>query len=316
MTESVVYIGNFEPPYSTENDVAHALETIGVTVHRVQESAWIHGDAVLPDPTDDTVMVLWTRTWPVAPDIAQPQFDRYRAERIPIVGYHLDVWWGLARQRDVYTDPFFRMVDVLYTADGGSDRMWASAGVKHRWAPPAVSTRNNMVGTPSTKWPDGVVFVGQTQPPYHAEWSHRGELLARVQRRYGRTFARLPHNNRAIRGDDLADVYATAAVVIGDSCFAGIRPRYWSDRVPETLGRGGLLIHPDTDWDGMFTPGIDMLTWRIGDWDGLFATIDAALANPERGDEIRGHGRTTVDARHTYVHRMERVLHDMRVVLR
>lgn len=304
----IVYIGNFEPPYSTENDVAHAFETIGVDVHRVQESDWIHGNADVPDPDPDTAMVLWTRTWPVNTERATAQLAPY-AGHAPVVGFHLDVWWGLARQRDVYTDPYFQMVDTLVTADGGSDRLWIGAGVNHMWRPPAVSDRNTMTGTNRpTKWPTGIVFVGQTQPPYHPEWSHRGDMLTAMQRRYGRQFTRLPHNNQAIRGDDLADVYATAAVVIGDSCFAGIRPRYWSDRIPETLARGGVLMHPDTDWGGMYMPETHLFTWPIGNWDAMFATVDRIMDDPDMARRVADAGRAWTLEHHTYRNRAEWML--------
>ncbi len=54
-----------------------------------------------------------------------------------------------------------------------------------------------------------------------------------------------------VRGHDLNNCYASCKVVVGD-CFGAGTPNYWSDRVPETCGRYGLLIHPAVD--GLKTP--------------------------------------------------------------
>ena len=44
-------------------------------------------------------------------------------------------------------------------------------------------------------------------------------------------------------GDELSALYASVGVVVGDSAEAAA---YWSDRLPVTLSRGGLLCHPQT----------------------------------------------------------------------
>lgn len=308
----IPYIGNFKPPYSTENDIAWALTENGHDVYHVQEDDWSAGRVGLPATSglwdlEEIPFVLWTRTWPTPPDRVAAELAPYRDAGIPIVGYHLDVWWGLTRQADIYTDPYFRDVDLLVTADGGSQRLFNAAGIRHKWMPPAVSERHPWLPTPNLnpdRWPTGVVFVGNEQ--YHPEWSHRTEMVQRLSKRYGRQFTSIPGKGRpAIRGQDLADIYASAGVVVGDSCFAGIRPRYWSDRVPETLARGGLLAHPDTDWSGMFSPGYELEAWRIGDWDGMFGVIDRMLEWDDDEKELRRHtARETVSAFHTYRTRM------------
>lgn len=75
--------------------------------------------------------------------------------------------------------------------------------------------------------------------------------------------------------------------MIGDSCFAG-SPKgayYWSDRIPETLGRGGFLIHPYVDGLGRQFNLLEhdepvtydaghLAVWDAGDWEALGDLIE------------------------------------------
>ena len=81
-----------------------------------------------------------------------------------------------------------------------------------------------------------------------------------------------------------------------------------SDRLPETLGRGGFLIHPDTYWRGQFTPGVHLECFRPGDWDGLCDLIDACLEDPDRRGRVAAQGAHRVRRHHTYTARMEAML--------
>jgi FkbM family methyltransferase len=71
------------------------------------------------------------------------------------------------------------------------------------------------------------------------------------------------------------------------------------------LGRGGLLVHPDveglSDW---YQPGVDLLTYRLGDFGDLFDRIDWALDNEIGRRLIAAHGRANVQERDLYEHRM------------
>src|SRR5690606_15314764 len=116
-----------------------------------------------------------------------------------------------------------------------------------------------------------------------------------------------------IRGDALRDLYASVKVVVGDSCFAGDPRgvRYCSDRIPETIGRGGFLVHPEVPGvtDGtLYTTGQHLVTWPAGDWQRLRTEIDTALANPDRRRTIAAAGREHVLAHHTYEVRMRQLI--------
>lgn len=316
----IAYVGNFAPPHSTENHVVRALRSRRHTVTALQENSPATWSRLTRDRLAFDV-VLWTRTawdWPRlgltverAWAVQIEALGRLRSLGIPTIGYHLDRWWGLAREHEVAEEPFF-CVDLLVTADGGHDAEWERAGVAHAWLPPAVSTAEARPGTRRASYAADVGFVGSWQGGYHAEWPHRAELVGWLMHTYGERVRFWPAPGRqAVRGAALRDVYASVKVLVGDSCLAGGASRYFSDRVPETVGRGGFLVHPHVDGvtDGThYTAGEHLATWPLGDWDRLRDTIDAALADDAGRAAVAGAGRRHVLAHHTYERRVEQLV--------
>jgi len=302
---NIVYIGNFSPPHSTENEILKALRDLGHVVAPYQENdpaTW----RTLADMWTPPDFVLWTRTWELDHDMQYRALLNLSRRSIPVVGYHLDRWWGLKREGQVATQPFFRC-DLVCTADGGHDAEWAEAGVEHAWFPPAVSRFECEPGTPRDEFRADIAFVGSWNG-YHPEWGHRADLVRFLQRRGARMFPAA--GEPSIRGEALRDLYASVKVVVGDSCLvpnADGTPveRYWSDRVPETLGRGGFLIHP-------WVAGIDrefplLSTWELGDFDDLAGLIDHALASEDELAVNREAHRAWVVEHHTYSVRMKQL---------
>ncbi len=276
----------------------------------------------------DIDFILWTRTgWDYADReavlVSQRRMMRVaRQLGIPVVGYHLDIWWGLKRQTQVFTEPFFE-VDLLITADGGNDPQWAEAGVNHLWMPPAISLGEAEVGIAVDDFRSPIAFVGSHNGDYHQEHRHRHELVDWLRRNFRRDCAFWPRpGQHAIRGRDLQNLYASVDVVVGDSAFAGSGlSSYCSDRVPETLGRGGFLLHPRVPGitDGStwrfgptWTEGEHLECWNAGDWDELGALIEVTLADPQRRREVSMAAREHVRAHHTYERRVEQIVSVLR----
>lgn len=313
----LLYVGNFSPEHSTENHVLRALRNNGHTVTPMQENdPATFSDLATEIPTIND-MILWTRTgwdwdriYPGGEQQAladqRQMLRRARALRMPTVGYHLDIWWGLKRQHQLRTEPFFE-VDLLVTADGGHTEDWVRAGITHHWMPPAISKGEAKIGKSAVEFRSDLAFVGSWQGGYHPESNHRAELVAWLKRYHGYHCEFYPKiGEHAVRGKPLQDLYRSAKLVIGDSCFTGTGlANYWSDRIPETLGRGGLLAHPNVPGlENYFTDGLDLLTWDPFDFDALAGIIDGVLNDSVKADEIRRHGRKTVLANHTYEMRM------------
>ena len=299
---TVAYCGNFDAPHSTETHVAKALENLGHIVIRLPEQRmdW----ATLPAQVAGADLFLWTRTAGFDPADLEGQANAIKLLDIPSAGFHLDRWVGLNREPDVHRSPFFRC-DFLFTADGGHDDFWKAHGINHYWSPPAIlSDEAKRVGNYRRDYAADVGFVGNLRRYGHPEWGpYRLKLYNFLARTYRGRFKLW---EGGIRGQDLADLYASVKVLVGDSCLAGGATRYWSDRVPETLGRGGYLVHP-------YVLGLDaahplLPMYRLEDFDALRSMIDVALEHDSDRQEIADSNREHVLANHTYEHRMKRVL--------
>ena len=302
----VSYIGNFSVSFSTETHIAKAWENIGVEVNRIPEQRLHWPD--LPELTEGSDLVLWTRTAGFDPPDLTAQAEAVEAVSVPVVGYHLDRWWGLDRQADVDRSPWFTSTDFLCTADGGHQAEWKAKGIVHHWFPPAILGDECELGTQLPQYRFDVGFVGNLVGYGHKEWGpYRLELYNFLTRKYGRGFKLFPGKGRPqIRGRQLASVYASVKVLVGDSCLAGDATRYWSDRVPETMGRGGYLIHP---WvEGIDEHYPDLTTYRLGDFDGLGKAIDAALNQVDLRKQLAKENRSQVLAFDTYETRMRQLL--------
>lgn len=299
----ICYLGNFVPLESTETHIAATLEAMGHTVYRMQEHGcdW-SAVSIVAERSD---LFLWTTTQ------GQRAPDAFRTLRhladcgIPSVSYHLDLFWGLEREAKVLEEPFFR-TDWLFTADGGHDADWKREDINHVWLPPAIYAPNAVIGEPIAdhQWP--IVFVGSYPYPHPIHAPARRELIQILEQRYRRQFRVY---RSGVRGQKLADLIAGTTIVVGDSCLAGQIPRYWSDRIPETIGRGGFLIHPYVPGlEECYSDGEHMRWYTAGAWGELWALVDHYLAHPAEAKAIGRAGREHVLAHHTYAHRMEQML--------
>lgn len=308
----IAYLGNARVPWTTENHVASSLEELGHEVIKLQEGE-VRAVEVAGLVTDHGAdLFLWTQTYNLAEaggtrEERAGMLDALKANGVPTVAFHLDRYWGLSREHQIFEEPWFQNCDFVFSADGGNQERFQEAGVNHYWLKPAVYGPECVQGEPKGRYKADVAFVGSSRT-YHPEWPWRQELIAMLQEEYGRRF-RLWPQGRSVRGSNLSDLYASTKVVVGDSCFAGQCRDYWSDRVAETLGRGGFLLFPRVDGlEADFIDGEHLVLYEAGDAAGLKALIDRWLRDPEGRDRIRLAGHEHVKAHHTYVHRMQEML--------
>ena len=286
-----------------------ALESLDVEVVQLQESGYDWTN--LKQDTQGADFMLWTRTAGYDPTDMDGQWLAVKSLGIPTVGYHLDRFWGIlgdGRQHAINRSPFFHQ-DLVCTADGGHQQEWGDAGVNHRWYPPAVLREEAQVGEPSDRWRADVAFVGNLVSYGHVEWqSYRRSLYKYLSTKYRRNRFRVFPAGRepAIRGKDLQDLYASVKVVVGDSCLAGGIERYWSDRIPETCGRGGFLIHPEVV--GLAGEYPHLVTYPLENFAVLGGLIDRYLADDEERGRVATLNRQHVLDGHTYQHRMIRLI--------
>jgi hypothetical protein len=314
----VAYLGNFEPPYSTENEYALAWRNNGHSLVQFQEGRVGEYNVLIQGlRTRQYDLLVWTRTRDLAEaageTIQWKMLAEARRKNVPVIGVHLDRFWDLkrlGREDQIWTEPFFK-VDMLFTADGGNQDRWAAADVVHRWLPPGVSERWCKPGMYRDEYASEIAFVGSWDGGYHKEWQHRFDLINWLDKTYGDRVKFWPkRGEHRIVGTDLNDLYWSTKVIVGDSCLV---PRsdgqpithYCSDRIPETLGRGGNLIHPFVE--GIWGEQFNYWNWPLDDWAALQSNIEAML---DLGDELdeRHHDIETIVARHTYEKRVPQII--------
>lgn len=306
---SIAILGNHSVAFSTESELAWTLETrLQHRVTRIQENAVSGQDVINKCRETGTKLLIWVHThgWDVQGDL-DAMLTQLRLSGIKTCSFHLDRFWGLnqldGREDRIGTHAFWRS-DCVFTADGGNDEKFAARGVNHVWMQPAVVERDCVPGHPSPQYNSPIAFTGADG--YHPEYPFRTLLVNRLRERYVTNF----RVYQAVRQQNLNDLYASVRVLVGDSCFAGA-DRYWSDRVPETLGRGGFLIFPRTP--GLAIPGL--VTYNPQDISDLISKIEYYIDDDHQAERIRlrNEAHEFVKANHTYTNRMTTLLDYMGV---
>ncbi len=338
----VCYVGNFLPPASTENEVRRAFEHLGWQVDAVQESHFTKAMArgagrktAVHERALEADLVLHTMTQGSYPHPRRvlELWNMCERKGIPTASIHLDLFYGLSSPKDSgpqrcelpAVHPMFRVAHV-FTADGGHDAEWERDGVNHHWLPPGVSHTECIDVRSADDYPDvveyplapetlhrildGQYLVGFAgSDGYHPEWQHRPQLVNWLRRTYKDRFLHIGGSSTPrITGLALNRVLASVPVWVGDSC--GTRPdfRYFSDRWPESWGRGGFLIHPRINWLRETYGPCPGDGWVAGDWLALQAAVGYWLDHRLEREATRVRIAAHVRAYDTYVQRVQTML--------
>ncbi len=305
----VAFLGNFGVTYSSESHHAATLESLGHEVVRLQEPQ-ASADEILEEAKQSDLFV-WVHThgWDT-PGIDET-LNELRFRGVPSLTYHLDLWIGLQRQQKMRTDPYWQ-IDHFFTVDRCmADWLNNNTPVKGHYLTAGVYDKECYISDQPFASPhaNDVIFVGSYG--YHPEWAYRPQLIDWLHQTYGDRFTRIAGDTvGTTRGDDLNRLYASSKVVVGDSlCLNFDYPDYWSDRVYETLGRGGFLIHPYVQgMDRQFTDGQHLAFYKYGEFDQLRETIDYYLEHDDQREQMRRAGHEHVKLNHTYRQRWQCIL--------
>lgn len=309
----VAFLGNFAwATFTTENDIRRSLESLGHEVIQLQETDRLDGLEYLAQvKAADPDWFQWQHTPTFNYPHVQEMLDGIKALGIPTVAYHLDLYRGLKREgQHNHMFPWWHC-DHVFSPDGGApEGWWEERGINHHWSPPGVLADSCYSARPNLALhPHPIIFVGSRG--YHAEHPFRGELLSWLETTYGDDFKLYEHSS-VMREHKLNVLYASAKVIIGDSCTVnGVAPHgYWSDRVPETLGRGGFLLHPATPgMESYFQDGVHLETFNRECFEEeLPDLIDWALDDEWARGAMSKNGQAEVIKRHTYRTRMQTVI--------
>jgi glycosyltransferase involved in cell wall biosynthesis len=298
--KKAAFIGKFRRLYDEEGK-ARSLEEEGVEVKRFDETTFNKYS-----PNDLTTLLEYK------PDVvfftklrvprAQELIDECKRRGIKTVCWMPDLYFGLQREQEVLNKtPMFR-ADYVFSPDGGNQKKFEECGVKHHLMRQAIFKDSCELRKEEKKY--DVLFVG-TLGPEHG--SPRAKLLKFLEIEYGNRFYWAgrtgPHE---IRNDSLTKLISESKIVIGDCVYS---KNYWSNRIYETLGRGGFLIHPNIPGlEDEFEHGKHLLTFEYGNLTELKSTIEEALHDDFSREIIRENGMKHVKKNHTLRNRAHQVL--------
>ena len=234
-------------------------------------------------------------------------------ERIPVQGFdlylHIDdgleyrhpaylrpsAWWAIDTHVNFdwcLTKP--RDFDLVFAAQrDGAERLKQAGIASASWLPLACDPAIHGKHPVEKRW--DICFVGNLFP------GPRAELLDLIQRRYPNHFV----GQRYF--EEMARTYSASRIVWNRSLANDVNMRVF-----EGWPCGSMLLTNDLRDNGqeeLFKDGLHLATYRVSE--EMLDKIAYYLARPEIRERIAAAGREEAIAKHTYRHRMERVLHEV-----
>jgi len=314
----IVFVGNHGVSFSSENHHCKSLESLGHQVTRLQEGRVTTGQIWRHCMSADLLVWVHTHSWHTQEDTmtVQQLFERLRASGKTSLTYHLDLWLGLERQKDLENDPFYKSIEYFFTVDRlMADWFNENTGVKGVFMPPGVFDQECYIhpdydGT----FDNDIIFVGSRG--YHHEWPYRPQLIDWLKETYGDRFKHYGGDGLGVvREDALNRLYARTKIAVGDSLNIGFKyPYYSSDRLWEGAGRFAFQIYPDIDGlSDHFESSTEMVYYRHVDFNDLKSNIDYYLEHDDDREEIRRNSHERCKRDGTYIHRWRSILEIIRV---
>lgn len=282
-----------------KDDIAEAAEALGWMCEHVEATGIPTGDVV--DMCRGADLFIWAREHNRDPlGDAHAMLREIENDGVPTVGIHMDLYWGISLRepRVGALDQPWWSCQYVFTADGGNQERFAERGVNHHWMAPAMGPR--FLGRHQLSSGTRLLsasFLGSNVRQIHG--AHRSELIAWAKSKYGNGFRHFGLAKK-LYGSAINQMCSSTRFVLGDSVEA---PFYWSDRVPNIMGRGGVLAYPRT-------PGIESLGFsdenilmydRFG-FDILGERLDS-MSDREHKD-MSDAALTLIEDSHMWMHRL------------
>jgi len=261
-------IGKFHHSYDEEY-IARSFEMLGLEVQRISEHLITHQICGLIDGFDPD-FVLWTKL-----SVSEPSKVRDFMKKYKTVCWVFDLYFDYQREYRLKTHPAFT-ADYVFTTDNGHQKQFEALGINHRCVRQGIWHEQCYLEPINAR--DEIVFVGSE----NLHNKDRQRQLEFIQRNYPvefRWYGRF--NTHDVREERLNQLYSSAKIVIGDSVYS---PFYWSNRVVETLGRGGFLIHQEVE--GIKEEYPFLITYKRGDFNNLKDIINHYFLNEQERQSI------------------------------
>lgn len=247
------FIGKFSKLHDEEY-IARSFESLGHQVDRISDSSINDVDLSNYLKLQKPDVLLYTKYL-----ISEYILNLTKITGTKTVCWLFDLYFDYHREFRVKRDSYFRS-QFVFTTDGGHDDKWLDLGVNHKCVRQGIYADECYMLAPT---PDiEVAFVGSDSPVY----PERTATMNRLAKEYDfRWFGK--RNTDELRGGHLNILFSRTKVIVGDSYFS---PHYWSNRVVETLGRGGFLIHREV-------PGLKEEYPHLVTYDGSFEDLKGKI---------------------------------------
>lgn len=306
----IVFLGNFRFDFCSEVHHAKSLESMGHEVVRLQETVATREQLLEEGLKSDIVVAIHTHGWQT-PGLLSWEFisDEFRAAGVPFITYHLDLWFGLARQKDL-DDEFYKGLHWFFTVDKlMADWLNENTNTKGYYIPAGVYDKETVMLNQQQVGYD-IVFTGSRN--YHPEYPYRPQLVDFLSKTYGRRFIHIGNDGEVgqQRGLALNQIYRNAKISVGDTLNINFEyPYYYSDRLFEQPGRGAFQIFPNIKGvEDCYEDGKEIVLYEHGNLEDLKEKIDYYLAHHSEREAIRQAGFERTKRDHTYVKRWGEIL--------
>lgn len=269
---TVTYMGGFDRIYDEEG-IAKSLEKLDVNVVRIPDKLtnvnFSEACKMIPRSTDFVLCPKWEFQG------AKSLQKELKRHNIPTVTWHPDLFYNLPLQRhESIFVPFTQRhaaytTDIVCTPEGGiAHKRYRELGINHHILRQGIYEDCCYMAPPDniTYYHDNklsknydILFVGGSVHQYH---QYRKPLIRHLKETYNDRFLHVGSpcevNNRVVsnehqyRMDDLNKLISNCKIIIGESVE---QEYYWSNRLYETIGRGGFCLHAYTKGiEEEFTP--------------------------------------------------------------
>lgn len=260
----IAYIGKFKKLWDEEY-IAQSFEELGHEVVRIDETSDDITGQILESKPDFVLFAkLNTRE-------ALTIITNMKMHGIPTICWLFDLYFDYTRENQVGILPCFKAQVVITTDNGHHDR-WLDKGINHFCVRQGIYKPECYTLKANKEY--DLVFIGSDNPSN----KERNEILNKLDKDFTLTWIGKKDTNEA-RSTKLNEIFAKSKVIVGDSVYS---PHYWSNRIVETLGRGGFLIHREVE--GLKEEYPYLVTYT--DYEDLKSKISYYIEHDKEREEI------------------------------
>jgi len=309
----IAFIGKFKKIYDEEGK-ALSLEKLGHEVIRFDENLFNQGfQAGWNNNTDSLIsykpdVLIYTKLR--VPGALQ-LVKKAKENNILAVSWFPDMcnvgrWENTAFNinwdtKDISQCPLANS-DLVLLPDGLNQKDWRSLGINQHCVRQGIYHEACFIGDKIENFDKDIIFIGTVNNGFY---KHRIPLVNFLAEKYKDKFLHIGGQNPyEVRDKQLNDVIKSSKIVVGDSVSV---PYYWSNRIYETVGRGGFFLHPDVKGiDKEYEVGYHFDIYK--NLEELGSKIDSYLKDSKLRNKISKEGMKHTLKNHTLLNRSNQVV--------